>query len=216
MYCQHCGTKLPDGAKFCVECGERTMWNERELDFDESEGTLSITRNSNSWNEEVAVQIWIDGVYEHDIFDGETIEISLPVGEYTVSLRQRGYELLSRLVDIQKGSSESIRFKVTQPTHKAEKNVSSVSASSRSNPPAAGKPRNLGGHTCPKCGGIMTTQIVTESRKTGCGTILLYVLLALTIFGLLIVIPLALRKKTITVTYSVCQSCGFKRVISRG
>lgn len=63
--------------------------------------------------------------------------------------------------------------------------------------------------TCPHCKGTnIQYQTVTESRKTGCLTILLYILLALTLLGLFIVIPLVLRKKTETVTYAVCQDCG--------
>lgn len=62
---------------------------------------------------------------------------------------------------------------------------------------------------CPRCSSHnIAFHTVTESRKAGFGTILLYVILALTIFGLLIVIPLMLRKKTETVTYAVCQNCG--------
>lgn len=69
----------------------------------------------------------------------------------------------------------------------------------------------MGIRMCPKChNSNIQYQTVTESRTTGCLTIILYVLLALTIFGLLIVIPLMLRKKTQTVTYAVCQSCGHR------
>lgn len=72
------------------------------------------------------------------------------------------------------------------------------------NPPMCSNP-------CPKCKGTYVQfQTVTEARKTGCFTILLYILLAVTVFGLFIVIPLLLRKKTITVTYGVCQSCGHR------
>lgn len=65
--------------------------------------------------------------------------------------------------------------------------------------------------TCPKCGGTnITYQTVSEGRKTGCLTIFLYILLACTLLGLLIVIPILLRKKTETVTYAVCQDCGHR------
>lgn len=68
---------------------------------------------------------------------------------------------------------------------------------------------NISGRSCPRCSSHnIAYQTVTESRKSGCGTVLLYVILALTVFGLLIVIPLMLRKKTETVTYAVCQNCG--------
>lgn len=62
---------------------------------------------------------------------------------------------------------------------------------------------------CPSCQSTnIQYQTVTEARGTGCMTVFLYVLLALTILGLLIVIPLMLRKKTNTVTYAICQDCG--------
>lgn len=62
---------------------------------------------------------------------------------------------------------------------------------------------------CPHCKGTnIQYQTVTESRKTGLLTVLLYIILACTVLGLLIVIPLMLRKKTVTVTYAVCQDCG--------
>lgn len=64
---------------------------------------------------------------------------------------------------------------------------------------------------CPKCKSEnVQIQTVSESRKTGCLTILLYIILACTILGLLIVIPLLLRRKTETVTYAVCQDCGHR------
>lgn len=62
---------------------------------------------------------------------------------------------------------------------------------------------------CPRCGSEdISVQVTQEARKMKLSTIILYVILALTIFGLLIVIPLLLRRKSETVTYVVCQSCG--------
>lgn len=62
---------------------------------------------------------------------------------------------------------------------------------------------------CPKCKSTnISYQTVSESKKTSCLTVLLYIVLACTVLGLLIVIPLLLRKKTETVTYAVCQDCG--------
>lgn len=64
---------------------------------------------------------------------------------------------------------------------------------------------------CPKCkGGNVQFQTVTESKSTGCITVLVYIFLAITILGWLILIPLLLRKKTRTVTYGICQSCGHR------
>jgi len=65
---------------------------------------------------------------------------------------------------------------------------------------------------CPKCGNndiaISTYQ---ETKPRGCLTIVLYLLLALTLLGLLIVIPLLLRgKQSETVTTCICKKCGNK------
>lgn len=64
---------------------------------------------------------------------------------------------------------------------------------------------------CPRCHSHnISVQTISEAKSAGCGTILLYIILACTIFGLLIVIPLMLRKKTQTATYAVCQNCGHR------
>lgn len=64
---------------------------------------------------------------------------------------------------------------------------------------------------CPKCGSEnIAINTYQESRGAGCFTVLFYIILAFTILGLLIVIPLMLRKKTRTVTACVCKTCGHK------
>ncbi len=69
--------------------------------------------------------------------------------------------------------------------------------------------------TCPRCKHsdiAITTH--EETQRTGCFTILLYIFLAITILGLLIVIPLWLRgKKTRSVTTCICKNCGNKWTI---
>lgn len=69
--------------------------------------------------------------------------------------------------------------------------------------------------TCPKCKSEnITFQTISEQKGAGCLTVILYIILACTILGLLIVIPLLLRKKTKTVTYAVCQNCGHRWKVS--
>lgn len=86
------------------------------------------------------------------------------------------------------------------------------SCGSRQDVPAQGQQfKKSLGKRCPKCGQhSVQYQTVTESKKTGCFTVIFYMLLALTILGLLVVIPLMLRKKTNTVTYAICQNCGHR------
>ena len=64
--------------------------------------------------------------------------------------------------------------------------------------------------TCPRCGSndIAITSY-QETKGAGCFTVFFYILLALTILGLLIVIPLMLRKKRL-VTLCVCRNCGYR------
>ena len=76
--------------------------------------------------------------------------------------------------------------------------------------------RNGAVRKCPRCSATnIQYQTVTESKKTGCFTVLLYLFLAITILGLLILIPLMLRKKTVTATYAVCQNCGCRWRLSK-
>ncbi len=64
---------------------------------------------------------------------------------------------------------------------------------------------------CPKCKSEnVSISTVTENKKVGCETIILYILLAITILGWLVLIPILLRKKTETKTYAVCQNCGHR------
>lgn len=72
-------------------------------------------------------------------------------------------------------------------------------------------PKMQSKYKCKKCGSTnLTYQTVTESKPTSCLTICLYICLAISVLGWLILIPLILRKKTQTVTYIVCQNCGFR------
>lgn len=62
---------------------------------------------------------------------------------------------------------------------------------------------------CPKCKSEnVDIQVIEERKKTGFFTIIWYIILACTVLGLLILIPILLRKKTRTVTYAVCKDCG--------
>ena len=73
------------------------------------------------------------------------------------------------------------------------------------------QPQVVNSHPCPKCKGLnVQFQTVSESKKAGCMTVLLYIFLAITILGLFILIPICLRKKSKTVTYGVCQHCGHR------
>lgn len=63
---------------------------------------------------------------------------------------------------------------------------------------------------CSKCGSQnVANQVVTENKKRGCLTVLIYiVLLCIPIIGWIALFCLIRGKKSKTVTYAVCQNCG--------
>lgn len=64
---------------------------------------------------------------------------------------------------------------------------------------------------CPNCGSSnISVQAVNEKQNTGCFTILIYFILFITVLGWFILIPILLRNKSKTATYSVCQNCGHR------
>ena len=73
------------------------------------------------------------------------------------------------------------------------------------------QPQKPNSRPCPKCKAHnVQFQTVSERKKTGCFKVLLYIFLAISVLGWLILIPICLRKKSRTVTYGVCQSCGYR------
>lgn len=65
--------------------------------------------------------------------------------------------------------------------------------------------------TCPNCNcSNVSFQTVMEKKETSGGMIALYVILAITLLGLLILIPILLSNRARPVTYAVCQNCGFR------
>ncbi len=216
MYCHNCGQQLPEGAKFCVNCGNYVYQGSHvnkssapketpQTNIALTAGELLIRRKKTVLNTEPAY-IWLDGRKIKKIDNGETVSIKLPPKQYSVMISQEGIDNLFCQVVIRTGETKTL---VYDPSARR----SSDAPQTRSNSAAAfGR---YGQRTCPRCGGYMTTHMVTESANAGCGTILLYILLACTVLGLLIVIPLMLRKKTETVTYAVCQNCGYQIELSR-
>ena len=242
MYCHHCGAKLPDNAKFCPECGGRTVLNideekqeklvlqsstvlqqeSREEQEEEpkelDKGSCMITRKRSKLSG-VTTKIFIDDVMFCRIREGQSTVQILDEGPHILKVETPGSGMVEEEFYVYPNEMTLIRFELnvfSRGGHKilycgtakddpdsAENKIKRKTQAQLSTPP---QPRNI----CPKCNGMMIMQTVSESRRAGCGTILLYIILCLTILGILIVIPLALRKKTETVTYAVCQNCGYK------
>lgn len=66
--------------------------------------------------------------------------------------------------------------------------------------------------TCPKCGNQMQIQAVSEVKRRGFFTVLLYlILLLIPVIGWIILISLLRGQKSKMKTLAVCQTCGYKR-----
>lgn len=67
---------------------------------------------------------------------------------------------------------------------------------------------------CPRCGGDVQIQAVSELKKRGCLSILLYiVLLFIPIIGWIALFCLLRGRKSKTVSYRVCQKCGYRELV---
>ncbi|MBQ7128581.1 MAG: hypothetical protein IJO19_01155 [Clostridia bacterium] len=66
---------------------------------------------------------------------------------------------------------------------------------------------------CPKCGSNnVNFQVVGETKKRGCLTTLLYiVLLIIPVIGWIALFKLIRGKKSKTNSYMVCQDCGYRK-----
>lgn len=226
MYCHNCGTELPDEAKFCTNCGTPVSNSMQQLEEDYQDGTLRITRQSVFMARAIKTKVYVDSVFMDSVGDGQTIFIPLEPGSHVVELKTPGNGGTSRNFNLKSGQEIALQFKLTMAVKGyhdivgmydvvTREQFQNSDAPSRNNSQIMYPNQSNNGRTCPKCGGQMNIQAVSESRKTGCGTVILYILLTITVLGLLIVIPLMLRKKTETVTYAICQRCGYKTVLSR-
>lgn len=67
-------------------------------------------------------------------------------------------------------------------------------------------------YNCSRCGGPTQVQAVSEMKKRGCLTVLLYiVLLCLPIVGWIALFMLLRGRRSRTHAYRVCQHCGYRR-----
>ena len=215
MYCQYCGAQIPNEAKFCLECGGSTGTQSYKDNY--VRGSLRVFRDPALCATAVQSKIFVDGELKVTLADGGSSSFLLSPGVHEIRIKTPMNSEITQRVTVRPDTETVIHFKLGMSGHKITGTHEAPMLSpeqTRSGIPAAGSPSG-GGRACPRCGGQMVIQNVSESRKSGCGTFILYLLLALTVLGLLIVIPLLLRKKTETVTYAVCQNCGYQKIISR-
>ena len=81
MYCQHCGTKLPDDARSCSECGGKVGL------YYKNEGMLVITRELTMTAIGTATRVFVDGALMAELSSGESQKLTIPAGDRMVELR---------------------------------------------------------------------------------------------------------------------------------
>lgn len=217
--CPECGKQISDQAAACPHCGcpqdvwkKEAVYDSAEENRGEEEGAsfpFSVLERHEHY---VLVQCerckekFMRGIQEIKEENGKTV---FPMG---MNCRKCGASTASGSWYTEDENAASRSY--CAPTINSTRPVASATPTSA---PLAPRPQEIdgGGRRCPRCGGNMTVQVVTEQKSAGCLTVLLYIILALTLIGLLIVIPLALRKKTETVTYAVCQKCGYQQELRR-
>ncbi len=65
---------------------------------------------------------------------------------------------------------------------------------------------------CSRCGSEMQAQVVSELRKRGCLSVLLYlILLCIPIIGWIALFSLLRGRRSKAVTYYVCPKCGHRQ-----
>lgn len=209
--CPECGYEISDKATSCVSCGCPIVAEKRY-------GAFSLIREEKMFFCLAKYDVFLDNMRWGTLKNGDSLNTTLECGVHHLKLididnfRKVVYDSDFTINEdgIMMSFSASMKLKMSISSNPNKPNPLEVR-----NPLTEVKPQQTYStatpqRKCPKCGGNMSVQVVSESRKMGCGTILLYLILALTVFGILIVIPLMLRAKTKTTTYAVCNNCGHK------
>lgn len=195
MYCRKCGNMIGNDAAFCVYCGTKMIQEESEQ--------AKAQQAQDAWREQM----------KQRIADRESEERRLR--GYASQPRQQTKEMQGKQkcycrycgAKIETDSVFCAKCGARTSDDKQIGIAVQVPAVIQKNNQTYQQRAEV---KCQRCGGEVSFQTVTESNEGGCFTVIWYVILTLTIFGLLIVIPLMLRKKTKTVTYAVCQKCGHR------
>ncbi len=215
--CPECGREISDRAEACPHCG-CPLTKEPEY------ASFCLRRESKAFFCAVKYEVYLDYQMWGILKNGDSLSTTLVCGTHHLKLIDKNnFNKVVHDSDFYVGEegltlsfSASMNPTFYPSSNPNRPNPQAVRSIAYEQPvpvaaPQVQRSHAQGGRYCPRCGGIMTVQTISEARKSGCGTILLYIILALTIFGLLIVIPLMLRRKTETVTYAVCQNCGYKK-----
>jgi len=215
MYCSNCGEQIPDSAKYCPSCGFQVAASQTPVIPIQTYGQIVVTFDKEDTGKKYrAFPVEVYSNYEliGETEIGRPLVKTLPCGQHEILLRLGTVLLGKRVVEISENATTNINFFVSGKNDPKATFVGNAAGYSKGKPTVV---KSSESPICPKCGGRMNIQTVSEARKAGFGTYLLYFILFISLIGWLILIPLFLRKKTQTATYQVCQSCGYKKMIGK-
>lgn len=211
--CPECGREISDRANSCPHCG-CPLAEKNEV------ATFCLQREAKIFFCAIKYDVYLDGQLWGKLKNGESLSATLSCGIHHLKLIDVvNFKTVVYDSDFFIGEeglifSFSARMKVTmsQSVYSSgqEKRGSQCAQTLTSATAPKQWDKTPGGRTCSRCGNPMSIQTVSEEQKAGCATILIYILLAISILGIFIIIPLMLRKRNKTVTYAVCQRCGYK------
>ena len=208
-FCIHCGAKMPDAAKFCPNCGEPAIETDKNVNKVSSpkKGSIRVIRQSDFNTGAFECTVVLDDGQQQRLADGCGISIETTAGKHDVTILSAGKKKYYSVV-VPENGVETLTFSLNEME-------AQIKALPNTKAPLAGN-----SIICPKCGGEVSFQTVSESTGLGCGSFIGVVLLALLacfllspFIGVIVFVIgaiLVVKRSDDTVTYAVCQKCGHR------
>lgn len=208
MFCPNCGAEISTPGKFCPECGKPVVTTGEPESRKPRYGDIRIDRDKSDPLQSRAYSVIVDGESWGKIKRGDCIKKNVRCGRHTIRIIDRtGFRptLVNRAFNVTPAGVWFFLYNSTGTLTESVLYPELIEESVVAPGPGGGSER-----LCPRCGGTMTVQSVTEANRAGCLTTLWYIFLFVSVIGWLVLIPLLLRSETKSATYAICQSCGYK------
>lgn len=93
MYCHNCGAQIPDGAKFCTECGTQAV-SVQPKTIEPIQPpqlcSLTVARDASTWFGTIDAQVLIDGKDAGYVRSGSQFTVGVESGNHTIEFIVKG------------------------------------------------------------------------------------------------------------------------------